>query len=896
MNIQQPKIDLKNNFELYLEGVKVDFTSISISETEGGIPAASITFPSNFGATRILPSTIVQVFGKVHVEQKTYLLYEGEVIGINYQKSENNKVVVLKTISLLGSMIKAKFRPADAILTKERKDSDGIQELRTVIVNTKDSDTPVGPTTLDEFKNISNKDEQVVKGRVRDIAIDAVFGLVDEFTQALAEDQPGGKGDFLPMLQSFNRSFEYNDLFYGLRSLAYKFGRSIFASPNPDLSNKIKVDLFKESLNNLQSNGIGDIFTEKPYTLMQVLSEFQRYLHYNFISPATYTACRPFYVKGVTSNYEPLRMIYMPRIEAGPPALCNIFFPEQVAAFTYSRDMINEPTRVVGRATMPFMNQGNQNIDWSPCFTFPEIDLEEGKAIGNFTIEESYRGINPKIMSYSNLQSDLGQNKKSTSGNGKVTAKNSEITTEDMAGDIGRLIKPYAYMDYTNMKYATRSVALSCDWDPYRMIGLPGMMLDPDGVSIVGTVNSIETNINSQGGATMRVTLRSVRLIHDTEFEKTPFSKIPQDPSEGFEKYIIHDLTNDGMMSTNELLYYKDLYSFENIGKDVYTYIIHGKLSPAGGFYDVQQTKGIFEYAEKELDPDNNDLERHEPYDASILNYLRDENGNIKLDIPDIYNKKAEIRNTYLLYQAVKKLRDSYENSKYKSVKGKKEFDMKQSYEYTHAINKRNIIQKDEYLGFIGAEIGRTLQTDDAHDGQIILNAGVTELRAKIEESTANQYSNIITSKNSRKVSITSRINRINKLLETDPIYKFSKAETYEKYALGYSNYLQYPSLREDLSEHEKKNLPPRIYISARAAKNYANTHWPPLEILLAERKTLKEEFRDVSEETVSSEIDFDSEVYKPYNMTRRMHVVLAFEGHRDLVTDNNISKLKVMK
>ena len=425
---------------------------------------------------------------------------------------------------------------------------------------------------------------------------------------------------------------------------------------------------------------------------------------------------------------------------------------------------------------------------------------------------------------------------------------------------------------------------------------LNSCLLKSNFVSIVGTVNSIETNINSQGGATMRVTLRSVRLIHDTEFEKTPFSKIPQDPSEGFEKYIIHDLTNDGMMSTNELLYYKDLYSFENIGKDVYTYIIHGKLSPAGGFYDVQQTKGIFEYAEKELDPDNNDLERHEPYDASILNYLRDENGNIKLDIPDIYNKKAEIRNTYLLYQAVKKHRDSYENSKYKSVKGKKEFDMKQSYEYTHAINKRNIIQKDEYLGFIGAEIGRTLQTDDAHDGQIILNAGVTELRAKIEESTANQYSNIITSKNSRKVSITSRINRINKLLETDPIYKFSKAETYEKYALGYSNYLQYPSLREDLSEHEKKNLPPRIYISARAAKNYANTHWPPLEILLAERKTLKEEFRDVSEETVSSEIDFDSEVYKPYNMTRRMHVVLAFEGHRDLVTDNNISKLKVMK
>jgi hypothetical protein len=880
MNIQQPKIDLKNSFELYLEGIKVDFTSISISETEGGIPAASITFPSNFGATRVLPSTIVQVFGKMHIEDKTYLLFEGEVIGINYQKSENNKIVVLKAISLLGSMIKAKFRPADAILTKERKDSDGLQEQQGMVVNTKDLNTPVGSTTLDEFKNISNKEEQVVEGRVKDIAIDAVFGLVNEFTQALAEGQPGGKGDFLPMLQGFNKSFEYNDLFYGLRSLAYKFGRSIFASPNPDLSNKIKTDLFKESLNNLQSNGINDIFTEKPYTLMQVLAEFQKYLHYNFISPATYTACRPFYVKGVTPNNEPLRMIYMPRIEAGPPALCNVFFPDQVAAFTYSRDMMNEPTRVVGRATFPFYNQGNQNIDWSPCFTFPEIDLEEEKASGNFTIEESYRGINSKILSYSNLQSDLGQDKKTTGGNGKTTSKNSKITAEDMAGDIGKLIKPYAYMDYTNMKYATRSVAISCDWDPYRMIGLPGMMLDPDGVSIVGTVNAIETSINSQGGASMRVTLRSVRLIHDTEFEETPFSKIPQDPSKGFEKYIIHDLTNDGMMSTNELLYYKDLYSFENIGKDVYTYIIHGELSPANGFYNAQQVKDIFAYAKTELDPANNDLKKHSAYVASILNYLRDENGNIILDIPGIYNKKTEIRNTYLLYQAVKRLREGYENSKYKTVNGKKEFDMKQAYMYMHAVNKRNIIQKDEYLSFIGAKIGRNLQTDDAHDGQIILTAGVTELRTKIEESAEYQYSNIITSKNSRKVSIISRINRINKLLEADPVYKFSKAETYEAYVKGYAVLKQFSQIR----------------ITIDLAKNYATTHWPPLETLLNERKTLKEELRDVSEETVPSDINFDSEIYKPYNMTRRMHIVLAFEGHRDFVTDNNTSKLKVIK
>ena len=59
------------------------------------------------------------------------------------------------------------------------------------------------------------------------------------------------KGDFIPMIQQFNAAFEMNDLFYGLRSLAFKFGRSTFVSPNPNLMRKIKVDLFLESLNKL---------------------------------------------------------------------------------------------------------------------------------------------------------------------------------------------------------------------------------------------------------------------------------------------------------------------------------------------------------------------------------------------------------------------------------------------------------------------------------------------------------------------------------------------------------------------------------------------------------------------------------------------------------------------
>lgn len=879
MDIQQPKIDLKNVFELYLEGIKVDFSAITISEVEGGIPAASITFPSSYGATRILPSTIVQIFGYLHAEKKNYLLFEGEVTSINYQKSTTNKIVVLKAISLISSMIKAKFRPSDAILTQERKSADGLQGAEAIIINEKGADIPVGPTTVSNFSNISNKDTQVVKGKLRDIGITAAFGLTDEFKRALADDQPGGKGDFLPMLQNFNKQFEYNDLFYGLRSLAYKFGRSIFASPNPDLLNSIKVNLFQDSLNTLHSFGIKDIFSEKPYTLMQVLTEFQKYLHYDFISPAAYTSCKPFYVNGVKENLEPIRMFFMPKIEAGPPALCNIFFPEQVGSFTYSRDMMNEPTRIVGKSHVSFIQQTNNNIDFSPCITFPEINLEDGLASGNYTTEETYRGINPKVITYSNLQSNLIIEKKRKNDSGKVTSKNEKLSEAETRGDIGNIIKPFAYMDYTQMKYASRSISLTSEWNPYRMIGLAGLLLDSDGLSIVGTVNSIETNIVAQGVATSRVIMRSVRLIHDAEFETNAFSKIPDDNPTGYEKYIIHDLTNDGMMATNELLFYKNLYSFENIGKDVYTYIMHGQLSPAHGFYDAQQNEGVFEYAKNKLKPGNKEFIEHDKFDSSILNNLRDQEGNLNLDIPEKYNKKIEIRNTFLLYKAIKKLRNTYEEKKYKKIKDKKVYDMKQAYNFMHLINKRNIIEKNEYLSFIGADLGRKKETDDAHDGELIFSVGIKVLREKIVESSDYQYSTIITTKNSSKISLKNRINKINTLLKENKVWV--KSKTKEAFAKEYVD-----------SEFRAK----RYKTTEDAAERYAETHWPAIEELLDEKKTNEDSLRNLSNDSISSEINFDSEVYKPYNMSRRMHVVLAFKGHSELLIDNTKSKLKVIK
>lgn len=875
MNIQQPKIDLRDTFELYLEGVKVDFLNMSISETEGGVPAASITFPSNHGALRLLPGTIVQIFGYYQQEDKTFLLFEGEVTGINFQKTDSTKVVVIKAISLLGAMIKAKFRPSDAIITTDMKDATGIQASDNIVFNKQGKGGSIGPTTLEDMPKIKNKKSTTRTGSSKDVGLSSLGGLTDEFRHFLAEDQPGGKGDFIPMLQQFNLYFERNDLFYGLKSLAYKFGRTIFASPNPGLSNKVKTDLFQEALNKLKSSGISDVFSESPYTLMQVLVEFQRYLHYSFISPANYTACRPFYLNQSVTEWEPLRMIYLPRLETGPPALCNIFFPEQVSSFTYSREMMGEPTRIVGKATIPLLKKVNEVIDYSPIATYPSLEFDSELIVGNFTTEETYRGINYKIISYPNLHSDLISKLKTNSIDGKQTTKGNEILAKDMeSGEIGNLIRPFAYMDFLDLKYRQRQTSINSEWSPYRMIGLPGMMLDPDGVSIVGIIFQMETNISAQGSATTRVTFRNTRLVHDKEFEKTIFSKIPIDNSKGNEKYIIHDLTNDGMMSNNELLYDPDLYSFENIGKDVYTYIAHGMLSTNEGFLAAKNNKGIFDYSNDSLESNDLSIPIHPRRDNSVLNFLPMKDGAYNFEIPESYNKKTEIRNTYLLYKAISELRKEYEAKKIKKIKGKEQYDMPQAYAYMYAINRRNVITKDLYFNFIGAKPSRKLQIEDAHDAKIIFQGGAQELRNEILDRADVQYTKVITSTEAEKEGIRNRIRKDKKNL--------SKKTNGQPDASGDTLLaivrIQHPTYSLKHAEGVRNDLKKEIE-TLRTNISEAQTELNNLGINTTPRSDVK-----------------DEELYKPYNMTRRMHVVLAFKDTIDILVNSNKSKLTVTK
>ena len=72
-------------------------------------------------------------------------------------------------------------------------------------------------------------------------------------------------------------------------------------------------------------------------------------VRYQFTAPAAPTG--GIQIQGSPSSeegvYEPLRMFFTPDLDTGPPALCNVFFPDQIVNFSYQRSFFGEPTRSV---------------------------------------------------------------------------------------------------------------------------------------------------------------------------------------------------------------------------------------------------------------------------------------------------------------------------------------------------------------------------------------------------------------------------------------------------------------------------------------------------------------------------------------------------------------------
>lgn len=867
-------------FELYLEGIKVPFTSISISESENAYPQATITLVASSRILKTLPGTIVQFFGPDPVNQNPILLFEGNIIASAYQKSATGgRFITFTASSLIQNWESVTARPSDALMTKKYRSAAGEIDYKYYNLTSENKEVST-PETIKAYSEIIERLEEKQKTSVFENLENALSNI--NFTQAadisdeisqLFGDKQIEKGDVYNFILFFLRKFELHDPFYGITANSFNIAPSVAVFPNVG-----KLGAFKRSsiINNTfaLAQSLNDPFNDASLNLMGAINQCLQTLQYTMINPSTYTGSRNFWSEGLAAFRTPVRSYFMPSLENAPPAKFNVFFPHQVSTFSFSRNMISEPTRTIGYTDEVFYSNTNLTkvLGTQPFVVEPlSLDINSDSAASNsvgFTPEETYRGINPNVVPFTSFFTEANNDLFLKESKGR-----DEITEEQMRSELRDPLNELTEGAHQKGRLASRTFSMSTTWSPYRMVGIPGVYIeDGEGPSVTGVVNSIVSNFTATGQVSSTITMRAARIIED----------IREFATDDIDENTLNEFTTDPYVDTNSNLYDSELYSFFRIGSQVYSFLKSG---------DLPKDTKILEYSEnEEAFPESSQIlknilnEASNDLDESILDYvdlIENEDGSVQLvsSIPDSQTSsvlgsfRKSVTYTKSVYEAIYALKDLYN-----AQKGRP----KTMDSVIKQINYRRIIEKNDYFNFIGLDPTKEIDRDENYKDSIELFRGSekTEMsKAFIEvgetqpvaQELAGQVAKL---QNGLKVYSQKRqdaINRVSALKEV-----LEKSDNWLQRNYYYGNI-------SDRLELKDLGIDPAEPVSVKNTQALISEQEALIIFYEELNNEIQQELENLEADTETSTVDvkdFANNLFKPYNLIRRAHVKLAFSKY----------------
>ncbi len=458
MDFKQSFIAEYTDFELYLEGIKTSFSAVNIYESEASPPNLAINLPANSGALRILPGTIVHLYGPAKNPFKSVtekvLLFEGEVTGNSFAKSSGQSTITLNCQSLLAKLYSAQAWPADALIYAKYAEAAG---QPTYVLNDRDMPKQVTNSQINNQPTSSN-------GRLNDAPtkvapaelgeLTNTFGFKKALSDQLGEGSDMHSGNFQTFLEKVMEYFEGRDTTFGVSSRSFKLKNSALALPNKTNSTAFKNELLLETLNGFKIQ----LNNNKLY-LMQAIQQLLRTMRYKLIMPASFTKTSQNFAKKTGSETSPLRLFMLPELDNAPPALCNVFFPEQIREFNYSRNANSEPTRMVGSMKFNlFVDSNINNTGIYPFKVVPNLDIGSD-GYGGYTTEETYRGIRSALADLpAAFITTLEKSLASADSDEKINVDNLKEKAPVYAHMTEFILK-----EYLKQRFAGRQMTASCE-------------------------------------------------------------------------------------------------------------------------------------------------------------------------------------------------------------------------------------------------------------------------------------------------------------------------------------------------------------------------------------------------------------------------------------------------
>lgn len=319
--------------KLFLEGIEIPFTGASVTNTVNQASIAYIDLVPHSAINNIKPRTLAHLFVRdVNDEKGGYpyvLAFKGEVFGVNFSKSPTSRSFSISCIdnsSYWDNVLSYFFNPlqslgkgADQIGAEARDISD--------VKNAADGAVKVTHSTSSYYKRVMDK--------------------------AFAEIEKSGRlPDLLDGLVAIYKDIgDVND-FYKLTEERLRITDRIVSASSGELAELLK---HKEAMDWL----MGIVDGHSGFTsLRMVVNDLMGILFHDFASisfPALVTSptVKTGLIPGTSTTIG--EFLFKPHMYMIAPPTCNIFFPDEYSSFTYSRNFMTEPTRLIYKPMLPTM-------------------------------------------------------------------------------------------------------------------------------------------------------------------------------------------------------------------------------------------------------------------------------------------------------------------------------------------------------------------------------------------------------------------------------------------------------------------------------------------------------------------------------------------------------------
>lgn len=675
---------------LYLEGIEVPFNTVSVNERVNEPPTCTVTFPPQSGALKVLPGTIVQVFGERKIpneEVESFLIFEGEASGITLVKSADGRQAAIQAKSFTNRWKQIQKFAIDYLPQYTK------QFAQYYLLNTSELN-PTGTDSVEASSNAERMEHSNILGLHQ-----YLYNAVKKYN--LDEEVEGNTN---VIFKELLKTFKNNSYYYALMDKALDISRTFFGFPSQSGLVYTKIATTNSQILKQMIRGTNVM------TFYDLLQLFSSYFNMSLSFPSSYTYTN----HAETGNKSPMRGYFVPDLTYSIPIKSNIVFPTELKSVNMSRNFDAEPTVLSSCLDRVTLSEGSESGiaagTFVPIYISPGIQIggdQEEKPMLSFTPEETYRGRvrspNLDVPVFSEMYM-VARSKKKLKIDGKKELEDGEKQTLKSTVDL--MLKRFTDSEFLKRRYQTRVCTAETVYNPYRITGFPGLIFDYDGSpSIVGLLAAQSININSEGVATSTLTFSAPRLIWD----ETDFTDLIENYSND---YPLYNLTND-VFPVIPMWYDDNFYSFNNIGIEMYPYVQKGTLadipggvkgtlgSPTGPEGDSQWSKwkgaktilkqlkddGGIDYI-KNIAPSPSDKTPF--YDCSLLSFARNpDTGDLDTGGVRVNDKLDSIKALAVAIQAIKTLKGDFDKVRDKPF-------------FVKTQNHRELISKEDYFKFLG--------------------------------------------------------------------------------------------------------------------------------------------------------------------------------------------------